>query len=256
MNQNQLNNLPKSSCTVRARRISDAIAGLGFLLGDYQMVKLCECGCGNPAPIANYTNKNKGYFNGKPTRFIYGHHTFKNRMTECLGRILIYNPRHERSNSHGYVFRSLLVAEKSLGRFIPKGIIVHHFDKNKSNDKKTNLVICENAKYHKLLHIRQDAYYNCGNANWRKCYICNKYDAIENLYISPDNKSVYHRYCKNKNISTNRPRWYVVEFDRNFVCCKSCRLIFFYKYIKRKNKCPHCKIDNYSNYGGDGRHDC
>jgi len=34
MNQNQTNNPPKSSRTVRAGHLSEMIAGLGFLLGD------------------------------------------------------------------------------------------------------------------------------------------------------------------------------------------------------------------------------
>lgn len=37
-------------------------------------VKLCECGCGQPAPIAKRTNPQKGHIKGQPTRFAYGHH--------------------------------------------------------------------------------------------------------------------------------------------------------------------------------------
>ncbi|MFB3917249.1 MAG: hypothetical protein ACE14M_11005 [Terriglobales bacterium] len=36
-------------------------------------MKLCECGCGRPAPIAAYTNKRLGYVRGGPKRFIWGH---------------------------------------------------------------------------------------------------------------------------------------------------------------------------------------
>ncbi len=38
-------------------------------------VKLCECGCGEPAPIATKTNKAKGHVKGHPTRFVNGHHS-------------------------------------------------------------------------------------------------------------------------------------------------------------------------------------
>src|SRR5437016_1734239 len=36
-------------------------------------VKLCECGCGLPAPIAKQTEKRTGAMRGKPQRFVKGH---------------------------------------------------------------------------------------------------------------------------------------------------------------------------------------
>jgi hypothetical protein len=36
-------------------------------------MKLCECGCGQPAPIAKRTEIRRGYVKGQPTRFILGH---------------------------------------------------------------------------------------------------------------------------------------------------------------------------------------
>jgi hypothetical protein len=36
-------------------------------------MKLCECGCGLPAPIARRTNKRDGTVKGLPQRFVYGH---------------------------------------------------------------------------------------------------------------------------------------------------------------------------------------
>jgi hypothetical protein len=38
-------------------------------------VKLCECGCGQPAPISGVTDRRKGWVKGKPRRFIHGHNT-------------------------------------------------------------------------------------------------------------------------------------------------------------------------------------
>lgn len=37
-------------------------------------VKLCECGCGQPAPIAKQTNTLLGHIKGQPVRFVVGHH--------------------------------------------------------------------------------------------------------------------------------------------------------------------------------------
>ena len=36
-------------------------------------VKLCECGCGQPAPIAKYSWWRRNYIKGQPVRFIVGH---------------------------------------------------------------------------------------------------------------------------------------------------------------------------------------
>jgi hypothetical protein len=36
-------------------------------------MKLCECGCGKPAPIAPQTVKRRGWLNGQPMRFVRGH---------------------------------------------------------------------------------------------------------------------------------------------------------------------------------------
>lgn len=34
---------------------------------------LCECGCGQPAPIAKRTNSKRGHAAGQPVRYIFGH---------------------------------------------------------------------------------------------------------------------------------------------------------------------------------------
>ena len=36
-------------------------------------VKLCECGCGQPAPVAKRTTSSMGWYKDKPKRFIRGH---------------------------------------------------------------------------------------------------------------------------------------------------------------------------------------
>jgi hypothetical protein len=36
-------------------------------------VKLCECGCGQPALVARWNNPSKGHVKGEPVRFISGH---------------------------------------------------------------------------------------------------------------------------------------------------------------------------------------
>lgn len=40
-----------------------------------EMTTLCQCGCGQPAPIAKVTMRRRGYVKGQPQRYIRGHST-------------------------------------------------------------------------------------------------------------------------------------------------------------------------------------
>ena len=89
------------------------------------------------------------------------------------------------------------IAGDVFGKPLPPNTIVHHIDRNPANNEKSNLVICENDAYHKLLHYREAAYYSCGNANWLKCRFCKEYDDPDNLYVSPKQRKGNHRNCRN-----------------------------------------------------------
>ena len=41
-------------------------------------------------------------------------------------------------------------------------------------------------------------------------------------------------------------KWWVRCFDRNWVRCANhdCRTEFWYENVKRRRKCPKCKMDN------------
>ncbi|MFH1952536.1 MAG: hypothetical protein ABIL06_13065 [Pseudomonadota bacterium] len=95
--------------------------------------QICECGCGEAAEIR------KG--------------------TTC--RYRRYNKGHYAKNGDRYR------AEKALGHKIPKGAEVHHHgipDEDTPNRFKdtTQLVLCEDRKYHRFLHMRQRKYFNVG----------------------------------------------------------------------------------------------
>ena len=46
------------------------------------------------------------------------------------------------------------IAEKALGKALPPKANVHHWDNNGRNNAYGNLVICQDAAYHRLLHRR------------------------------------------------------------------------------------------------------
>ena len=169
----------------------------------------CHCGCGELAPIATTTNKRYGHIKGRPIRFINSHyskrqprgeksHLWKGGRTISCNKLKINIPSHHRANKTGYVLRSVLVVEKALGKPLPKSAVIHHSNRKGLDDSNKNLVVCENQAYHMLLHQRMRAYEACGNANWRKCQICKKWDNPNNLYIPVGRGSVRHIECNKK----------------------------------------------------------
>ncbi len=125
--------------------------------------KLCECGCGQPAPIASKTQKSQGAIAGQPQRFITGHN-MRNLPRRTGYPQMLYNGKvvqHHRRR-----------AEIVLGKPLPRGAQVHHPDDDPMN-RASRLVICENSHYHHFLHARTKTVRAGGNPNTHKlCWFC------------------------------------------------------------------------------------
>ena len=179
-------------------------------------MKLCECGCGNPSPIAKKTSKHFGHIKGKPTRFIKGHYwrtmtgdrnvNWRGGVSNVKKRNRTYIPNHPKAIS-GYVHSYILIAEKALGKNLPNKAVIHHYGDDCLNDEK--IVICENQSYHNLLHLREKALKECGNPNFRRCVFCKIYDNTENIYIYPNNNYGYHRKCSNEYMRSRRRKGFL-----------------------------------------------
>jgi hypothetical protein len=102
---------------------------------------LCQCGCGQPAPIQKKNNTARRLKKGEPSRFIAGHYR--------KAQIKSYRVTLAAGTLQGlHRFR----AEKALGKPLPSGTIVHHADGTKADD--APLVICPDNAYHFALHAR------------------------------------------------------------------------------------------------------
>ena len=90
-----------------------------------------------------------------------------------------------------------LIAERTLGRALPKGVIVHHINEIRADNRNENLVICLNRRYHALLHLRIKALEECGNASWRRCVYCKIWDDPLNM-VNHGKQTFKHRICNTK----------------------------------------------------------
>ena len=158
-------------------------------------VKVCECGCGLPAPIATGTDRRLGWYKGQPKRFILGHVMRVRNLNGVnnpawkgghpgisQGYVFLFSPGHPRAHNNR-VQEHILVAERAIRRTLPQGAQVHHVNEVRSDNRGSNLVICEDMAYHKLLHKRTRAVKAGFPANWLRCWRCKAYDATENLIL-------------------------------------------------------------------------
>lgn len=103
---------------------------------------------------------------------------------------------HPKATSAGCVYEHHLVAERALGKHLPPGSCVHHIDGNGSNNNPSNLVICQDNAYHKLIHKRERSLKACGDPNKLRCCHCKQWDERRNLYVSKDKgEKAHHLAC-------------------------------------------------------------
>ena len=97
------------------------------------------------------------------------------------------------------LFRSVnrLVVASVLGRKLKGKECVHHVDEDKSNYSNSNLVVCPDETYHKLLHSRQRIVDLGGDPNTDK--YCKYHDTLHKRDEFSTVSSRYdglHNYCR------------------------------------------------------------
>lgn len=94
------------------------------------------------------------------------------------------------------VQEAVVVAERALGKPLPKGAVVHHVNEDPLDCRNKNLVILQNQGMHNILHGRLKALQATGNAHAKPCKFCHKYD--DPALLIKTGTSHYHRECGNR----------------------------------------------------------
>lgn len=168
----------------------------------------CRCGCGNKTSIVQHDDPVSGRRRGERNKYIKGHNRREKRKEENgrwnggrfvtdQGYVLILEPEHPRATKYRYVPEQILVAEKVLGKYLPRQAVVHHINGIRDDNRPENLVVCESMGYHSFLHQREIAYRACGHSDWKKCLVCKEYDSMEKLRCFPKHHNWHHVSCYN-----------------------------------------------------------
>lgn len=213
----------------------------------------CACGCGTMIPPTDKW--------GRPHRFVSGHNSlteearkrnsearkgkqhseeWKQAMSKRMkgkrnpswkggrivkenGYILVHLPEHPAATSNGYVYEHRLIMEKHLGRLLKPWEVVHHIDRDRSNNNLSNLQLTSNSEHAK--------HHNCDLSESEKaerakglisaakrrkkprksipCACgCGKY------LITPDNKGRDRQYIHGHNQRGRNWRWHCGDKNR------------------------------------------
>ena len=146
----------------------------------------CECGCGGVAPIARQSETKRGYVKGRPHRFIGGHN-WRRQPRDVPG---VYKQRYTPDWRLKVRCEHVIIAERVLGKPLPSGAVVHHVDGDTRNNAAANLVICQDAAYHRLLHYRAKVKAAGGDPNADKvCRDCSSVKPLTAFNAMRSNKS-------------------------------------------------------------------
>lgn len=124
---------------------------------------LCECGCGEPAPLAKTTNRRAGHIKGQPVRFVAGHNARLQKVSPFDDRWVLdgsgcwmwtggitgsgyaaFTTEGRTISAHRHAY------ERKHGR-IPSGHQLHHLCEQRSCVNPAHLV-CLTPRRHLRLH--------------------------------------------------------------------------------------------------------
>jgi hypothetical protein len=128
---------------------------------------LCACGCGGRTAIAKTSRPGRGEYNGYPKRFIHGHNArlfmpeqtsgWKGgRTTDRYGYVAVHRPDYPGATKTGYVLVHRMVYEESRGVRLPAGVLVHHVNGVRDDNRPENLVAFTRVEHRRAHTLAQE----------------------------------------------------------------------------------------------------
>jgi hypothetical protein len=135
----------KKHTLLTRKKISDALKGKKLSKERRKNISLSLIGRKIPKKVCEKISK---ALKGK-IPYLYG------KTVNSKGYVLIYQPNHPfRQKTAPYVLEHRLVMEKHINRYLTPKEVVHHINKNTSDNSIENLMLFKNSgkhsKYHKL----------------------------------------------------------------------------------------------------------
>lgn len=119
------------------------------------------------------------------------------------------NVWYRKAESYGRkVGEHVAVVERSIGKPLPKGAVVHHIDGDKHNNAPANLVVCQDRAYHNLIHRRERALLATGNPDALCCQVCGGYENQWDMrdYKNGPQRFRIHGLCLSRRNRANKQR--------------------------------------------------